>query len=83
MSATTARVSRALAEFLRATRKNGDPTLFAVDSGSGEEYEVDLRDERPHCTCEDWQGPGDFCKHVWHVLLTDPDALTAFRRNDR
>jgi hypothetical protein len=83
MSATTARVSRALSEFLHAKRVDGNAVLFRVDSGSGAWYKVDLSGERPQCDCDDWQGPGDYCKHVWNALLTDPDALAAFRRNDR
>jgi hypothetical protein len=75
MSATTARVARALGEFIHAERKNGTPERFQVDSGSGARYAVDLDGDTPHCDCEDWQGPGDYCKHVWYVLLTDPDAL--------
>jgi hypothetical protein len=47
-----------------------------VHSGSGARYAVDLGGDTPRCDCEDWQGQGDYCKHVWYVLLTDPAALT-------
>ena len=69
MSATTARVQRALSEFLSAERVDGDPALFHVYSGSGARYEVDLSGETPRCNCDDWMEHHELCKHILFVLL--------------
>lgn len=75
MSATTARVQRALTEFLHAKRVTGNPALFHVHSGSGARYEVDLNSETPRCQCDDWTERQAICKHILFVLLTNPGEL--------
>jgi hypothetical protein len=75
MNATTARVSRALSEYLHAARVDGNPALFYVYSGSGARYEVDLSGKRPRCQCDDWMERHEICKHILFVLLTHPDEL--------
>lgn len=75
MSATSARVQRALTEFLHAERVTGNPALFHVYSGSGARYEVDLSGESPRCPCEDWMGHRELCKHILFVLMTHPEVL--------
>lgn len=75
MSATTDRVQRALSGFLRAKRVDGNPALFAVDSDSGAQYEVDLSGEQPRCNCEDWVERHEICTHILFVVLTHPDEL--------
>ena len=75
MSATTDRVQRALSGFLRAKRVDGTPALFAVDSGSGAQHEVDLSGETPRCTCEYWLERHEICIHILRVLLMHPAEL--------
>lgn len=76
MSVTTDRVHRALSEFLHAERIIADSTeMFWVHSNSDERYAVDFVGGKVLCTCDNWKHGGGPCKHIWHCLLTDPDAL--------
>jgi hypothetical protein len=75
MSATSARVQRALSEFLHAERVDGNPALFRVASGSGARYEVDLSGKTLRCQCDDWMDRQVICKHILFVLLTHPGEL--------
>lgn len=82
MSATTARVQRALTEYLHAVRDADNPALFHVYSGSGARYEVDLSGEMLRCQCDDWMDHHEICKHILFVLLTNPTELDVLERGD-
>jgi hypothetical protein len=75
MSTTTARVERALSEFLCADRDADNPALFHVYSGSGARYEVNVSGQPPRCNCADWE-QHELCKHILFVLFDNPVELT-------
>jgi transposase len=59
--------------------RKGEPNLWLVPSQSGQEekYTVAMRDEKPECTCRDFEFRNAKCKHIFAVEYTIQREQTA------
>ena len=65
-----------IAAKLKLVRK-GNTWSVPSQSNKQEKYTVALNDEKPHCTCRDYEFRNDKCKHIFAVEYTIEREQTA------